>query len=301
MKRILTTILIVLCCSPLIAQGLSQIELSAGGGYSSLGYKMQSVNQIDAATSGSYHLMFQASYAYFFNPYIGISIGGAVERYGGKARLEGEHWWLGVTDSEGEQYNHLTYLTNLQEKQQVWYAEPVLSLQWRAPINNNFAITGAVGVSYGIAISKRNRYSGTTTHTGIYPQWGLTLHDLPDYGFYGDNEFSGDAPLKLNQKIAAIVRVGAEYSLTQHTSLFFGAYFTYAFNKAIQTGETTRLGFRNDRADMSEIHGFMTDYISAFQTEHLKSLNRPFAAGLEIGVRWRFEHHKLDKCLCEDN
>ena len=87
-------------------------EITVGGGYSSLGYKVNKVaDQLASKTSGSYSLQAHIGYNWFFCEYAGLAVGADIQHYGQKATLNGLLTWSGVTDNMG-QYRVLDLVTH---------------------------------------------------------------------------------------------------------------------------------------------------------------------------------------------
>lgn len=303
-RNILLILLLALCS---IAQAqrptgrTSVIEIAAGVGWSSLGYNLTSPQQsLIARQGGSYGYNAHFGYALFFNPYVGIGLGADISRYGATAQLDGERIWEGVTDTDGERYDHHLLLSAWRDQQEVTYIEVPLALYLTIPTQSRANISFALGARYGIPISTGSSFSGTTTHYGTYDPWGiLTLRDMPNHGFYTERNFSGANSLPVRHVISAFIKVGTDIRLTDHVALTAHIYANYGITNALDNQEQrTELGWQNDRNGMQRAHYFMAPYSSILNTNLVSDSSHPISIGAEIGLRFRIPHTHPYDCKC---
>ena len=90
-NRIIILFLFVGLSLPIAAQMHSAVEISVGGGWSTLGYKVQPKQEdVQAANKGSWGAQAHFGYALFFTPKVGLGIGANFSHYGASADLS---WW----------------------------------------------------------------------------------------------------------------------------------------------------------------------------------------------------------------
>lgn len=280
---------------------VSVIEVSGGGGWSTLGYGLTSPQaSLKASQGGSFGYTAHVGYALFFNRYIGIGLGADISRYGANARLEGEYVWQGVTDTDGERYDHRTQLTGWQDKQEITFLEIPLALYITIPTSSRMAVSMEVGARYGLPISSASRFGGTLTHYGTYDPWGvLTLRNMPNHGFYTETKFAGNNTLQTNSVISAFLKAGIQVRLSKHTALIAHLYANYGITNAITAAnERGEIGWRNDRAGMERAHYFMQPYTSILDTELASESTHNIGIGAEIGLRFRIPHTHSYPCKC---
>ena len=287
------------------ARTTSELELAVGGGWSTLGYSLRSPYEGFSATqTGSWGLVAHGGYTLLLSDYVGLGVGVGLGRYGADAALGGTLRWDDVVDTDGEHYNHLTTVQGWHEQHTLWYLLPEASLGLRLPLSPTFALTATLGAQYGLPIGISARYAGVTTHTGEYPQWGLTLYEVDDHGFYTAEPDGSLTPPTARATWDLFARAGVQVMLTRHTALTAQVYATYALTDALVfSGSATPLGFADDRADMHDTHYFMPDYSSVLAGEMVTQPSaHPVAVGLEIGLRWLFPHSSGRRypCSCLD-
>lgn len=297
----------LLTAATLSARTSSFFELSAGGGWSSMGYQMENASQpgLSARQNGSYGFNAHVGYGFQFNRFIGVGIGADLSRYGSKATLSGNAVWQGVTDTDGELYNHTTIVSEWKDEQELYMVEVPLALYLRFPVATDVRLFAEVGAKLGLPIMSKGSYSGNLQHSGFYEPWVLTLSDVPSHGFYSST-MQSNYDLRTNKMtVAGFVKVGVETPVDQQRLVwFFGAiYGTMHFMPAVTSDHTLPLGWHNDtdNADQLAAHAFMNDYYPVYMTDITRANVNPLAVGAEIGIRFRFSHFQQHRgCMCEE-
>ena len=301
-----TFVLMLLVAMTAVAQSTDHsrghsLEVTVGGGYSSLGYKPNSFETLDASSSGSYNLQAHIGYNFFFIEYMGVGIGADIARYGHTTTLKGELVYAGVTDTDGERYDHHVSLHDWDESQDLWALEVPLSLVFSIPIQDRVYITAQVGGKCGVPVASNYKGSGTITHYGYYEPWDLTLSDMANHGFYTNKDFAPKGKWDSQIYWSVFAKAGVAIPLIEHLDLLVQVYFNYALTKASQEGEEYGVvGFRNDRADGAAIHTFMPEYTDLRNTPVITSTYKPWSVGAEVGIRYTIpmRQHSKYPCRC---
>ena len=175
-NRIIILFLFVGLSLPIAAQMHSAVEISVGGGWSTLGYKVQPKQEdVQAANKGSWGAQAHFGYAIFFTPKVGLGIGANFSHYGASADLSGIARWEGVTDTEGEPYNHLAIIHSLKDKQDIYLVEIPLTFYFVQPLSDKLFFNLEVGAKYGIPVMKSASFRADIEHQGDYGLWDLDL------------------------------------------------------------------------------------------------------------------------------
>lgn len=297
-NRILIISLLIGLSIPVAARMHSAIELSVGGGWSTLGYKVQPTQaDVTGTNKGSWGAQVHVGYALFFTQNVGLGVGANFAHYGANASLSGTARWQGVTDTEGEPYNHLTLIHSLRDKQDVYLVEIPLTLYLDFPLTDYLGLNISFGAKYGIPVAGSASFRADVEHQGDYGIWGLNLHDVPGHGFYREQDFHGRYPVSFKHQASAFLKIGLSYEISRNIHLFGNLYGEYGFMNALTSGQTA-LGFQNDRAGMEETHSFMPSYNGIVTTNCISAKSHPVQAGLEVGIRFVFPHKKSYPCLC---
>lgn len=285
-------------CAPYHSKGHS-FELTIGGGYSSLGYNAKKVtDNLVPSSSGSYALGAHIGYNWFFTEYVGLGIGVDAQRYGHSTSLNGTLTWQGVTDTDGELYDHRLALNSWKENQQYWNVEIPLSLVFSFPIREKVYITAQIGAKYCMPISGSYSGAGVLTHSGYYQPWNLTLEDKPNHGFYTESDFHPKGNMPSRHYWSIFAKLGVAIPIADQLDLLIQANINGAITPCVKEGEQQLIGFRNDRAGQEQTHYFMNDYTALYNTEFTNGAIKPFSAGLEIGIRYTIRSNKRRSYPC---
>ena len=303
--RTLKVILCVVCAllaSAAWGQKGSFIEFSAGGGWSTYSYSLANApSGLQTSQSGSYGLTFHAGYGYMFTDLVGLGIGLDASRYGASAKLSGTMQWNGVTDTDGEKYNHTARIDAWQDRQSLWYLEIPLTLYFSVPTQSIVRFSAELGAKLGLPISKKATYEADVTHIGEYPQWLLTLTDVPDHGFT-TTHMEGSSKLSTKSQLSVFAKLGIIVPITSQLDFFTHVYFNCGLLKnTIGEHDTPQaFGVREDTEQAKETYYFMDPAVSVLQTAYPKGTFLPLSAGLEIGIRLHFRsagHNYPCRCV----
>ncbi len=306
MKKSLLLIVLTGIAISAFARLTSVVEFSVGGGWSSLGYKLNTNAQpmLTAKQPGSYGLTAHVGYGLMFNEYVGLGIGADISRYGSDTKLLGALQWKGVSDTEGEIYDHVTDIHGKwKDNQQMYAVEIPLTFYFRAPFGGgDVAFSGEVGAKIAIPVWSNATYGGSLTHTAFYDPWLLTLKNVQGHGFY-DSEMNGSYTFNPRMTAAAFVKLGVEMALDDRERVWFLAhvYGNYHFMPAFDLTENpVGLGFCNDTDNpaLRDAHYFMNDYNGILATDMLSGKPNPLSIGIEIGIRIKIPHHPKEPCHC---
>ena len=297
-KRILIIFLFIGLSLPMAANMHSALEISVGGGWSTLGYKvLPKQAEVQGTNSGSWGAQAHVGYALFFTPNIGLGVGANFSHYGANASLSGVAQWKDVTDTEGERYNHLTFIHSLKDKQDIYLVEIPLTFYLVYPLTYHLSLNVEIGAKYGIPILSSASYQADVEHQGDYGIWGLNLQNVPGHGFYREQNFHQDYSVAIKNQVSAFLKLGISYEIGQDIHFFANIYGDYGLTSALFAGQT-ELGFQNDRAGMEAAHSFMPAYNGIITTNNISAKSHLTQVGLEVGIRFVFPHKVSYPCRC---
>lgn len=316
MKKVLCCILFVAALLPCVSQAQNPVrgvsfDALVSVGYSSLGHKTSSSAYPDLVASpvGDYGASAYIGANIFFTHIFGLSLGCDFSRYGGAVKLSGKQIWQGVTDTDGELYDHTLSLYRWRERQQQLFLSPQFLLLFSIPANTVRVQIG-VGAEYDICLRSSFRASGDLEHTGTYLPWNLTLHDVDAHGFYRNKSYRPHGTLSDGgQYVSVVAKAGVLVPLARNLDLSLnvvGKYAVYANPKtSVQAGGDLPVGFREDAecisAEAVQAHAFMPRYSSLFQTGLVRGSYCPLFVGFEVGIRYTIPFRKHYPCRCIAN
>lgn len=283
--------ILLLLLLPAMMRAGSVIELSIDGGYSTTLYKVDNGKKVGGIGYGA-----DLGYAYFFHKNVGIGLGVGFRHFAGGAKIDGELTYPKVIDTDKEPYDHHTYYNNWREKQDLYYVEIPVSLQFYIPANK-VHVWLALGAKYNVAVSGRTAAGGDLTHRGYYEKWDLML-DIADHGFYETSDFKPSQSLKPKNTVSLFTRIDLGIPLTQQLDFIIGFNANYCLMPAFALDGRESLGFRNDVPEWSQAHYFMSDYSSLLNTNIISGKANPLSVGLEIGLKYTFRSHKHKRYEC---
>lgn len=256
------------------------IDLFGGGAVGSLGYQISGGNTAlaPAFTVG-------IGYSYFFLPWMGVQTGAHLTRIASSATLTDEMVWRGQVDGDGDTYDHHLSFTDFRESQQVYFFEVPVGLRFRT-MGKRAGLYAAMGAKMAIpVIANYTATSGTLHHSATYPQWNLTLTDIP-------GRFQRESLVEQQQEQSfishlrtvnaeAYAELGTTIRLHDRVDLYIAAYGTYMFTNLsrLTADERTPLGFRTE----SNQYAYMSPYRGLIGSDHVGALH-PWSAGLKVGV-----------------
>ena len=220
-------------------------------------------------------------YAYYFLPYMGIGIGVGVSNYGTTATFTESQVWQGLNDEFGDTYDHHTDIEKWEERQLAYMLEVPVALRFKENFGRRVGLFAHIGAKFAMPIyATRQLTEASIAHTGYYPFWNLTLHDLPSR--FERETFDGKKhEIKHFANYYAIVfaEIGANISLAKRVDLLLGVYAncgTFNLN-ATKEADKKSLGFANDQNGYSQ---FMPTYDGLLATKNAGSV-LPWSVGEE--------------------
>lgn len=289
MRRIPAILLLILL--PALVQARSVLELTLDAGYSATQYKLSEGRLMGGVGYGA-----DLGYAWFFHHNVGLGLGCGFRHYAGGAQINGTLVYPDVIDTDRESYTHYTSYANWQEKQDLYYIEFPLSLQFYVPLDA-VHLWMALGANYSLSIAGRTSAQGDISHKGYYDKWHLWVSE-PDFGFYSTSDFRPTTALKPQSTVAVFARFDIGIPINYNLDFIMGINAHYTVLSAYDLTGTTPLGFRNDKEGWQDAHYFMSNYSSLLTTPVVSGKAFPWSVDFEIGFRYRFSYQKTYPCHC---
>ena len=253
-----------------------QIQMYLGCGWGSLNYRLTNGGTVTGAPLA----LAELDYAYFFHKNVGIGIGLRVSNTTSVARLNGYRQWTGVTDTDGETYDHTTYIRQWRERETMHTLDVPLSLQAQFYFNEQEKAGMYFDAGASLRITGFNRYNvkeGNIEDKGYYPATHLTLEQLHEFGNRDMRQVNTLAIKRLGAGVFG--DLGFLFRVGKITDLAIGGYFQYTVTD-MNPQPRGPLGFG------STVFTFMPVYAGAMATNEASAAH-PWEAGLKIGLRIR--------------
>ena len=230
-KMILNILFIVsiLQTTTLLAQPQLEYSINAGGGLSTINYKLSPAGK----RSGGFGGDFGAGVTYFVDSQWGIHSGLGIGFYGAKTKLDCEAVTPNLTDEESKRFDMHTTLAGYSEKQKAMYLNIPVMAQFRLTPDEGFYAMG--GFKIGIPLTgKYSSKSARLTNKGYYPDLGnyATVQKFAGYGIFEGKNF--DDKIKMGLSIMLALETGWKWQLNDQFSLYSGSYFDFGLNNVVK-------------------------------------------------------------------
>jgi hypothetical protein len=164
---------------------------------------------------------------YFFSNYFGLSSGIGYTSYNTQLTLSTyQNTPFGTTDSENEAYKRSVSGSDIKEIQKISFLSIPFCINFRLPFNKTIGFYLQSGVNLAITLNRNYVSSGTFSYTGYYPEYNVTLENLPQYGFSSNVSISKDGELELKSLVFnAIASAGFDFFIQKKIQFAIAAYF----------------------------------------------------------------------------
>ncbi|MDR1346326.1 MAG: OmpA family protein [Bacteroidales bacterium] len=210
----------------------SEISIHAGGGLSTLNYRLSQGKQ-----SQGFGGNFGVDYTFFLGKHFGIATGAGVSLCNASVRLDGVLSRIPeLIDEDGDQYELRTSFINYTERQQAIF--------FRIPIMVHFRTTGRIsfyaqaGAVLNIPVSSRYEVNNATlSNTAYYPLYDVSLTSPSFMGLGDFPDRNTRDKLSLKTIVSASAEVGVRWQLKNPAWAFYtGVYADYGLNDALKGG-----------------------------------------------------------------
>lgn len=188
---------------------------------------------------------FECEFRYLFKNYETYKIGGSFGL--GISYLRSDYTTQGyqsanqVIDKDNDTYYQIINSKPFSEKQTFYGIDVPIKFSYEKSFSykNGFYFKLGAVLSYYMG-----SYSTSTVYTslGYYPQYNVTLQDIPSLGFNKDKSFSGKGKLPINPINAmGNIELGMFFKLKNKSQLYIGLNYNQAFLNFSSKGKTTSL------------------------------------------------------------
>ena len=293
MKKLIITVALFVFMSGmyLSAQAEHEFSVYAGGGLSSLSYKLSSGN---ASKGGGGD--FGVGYTYFldreravetgtvFHEFWGVYTGLGISVYNAKAKLNNvETVTANLRDSENDLFDLHTTLSGYKETQSaIFLTIPVMAHFQMAP----FYVMG--GIKAGIPLSgKYKSKNATLINEGWYPEkqnWAKT-QTFAGYGSFRGKDFDGKLDLGLSMMLA--FEAGMSWSINSAYLLYGGAYFDYGLNNIAKGDNKKFINYVATDAENFTTNSVLSSYVDDSNSTAFTSKVNTMAVGIKVRVAFK--------------
>jgi hypothetical protein len=158
--------------------------------------------------------------------YFGFSAGFGYSSYSSKLSMSSYESTFESMDSENDPFQMHVKGNAIVEEQKISFLDIPICLNFQYPLGEKFGIYAQAGLQFSLPMGKTYTEKGMFTYEGTYPQYNITLSDLPDYGFPKDysTEVSDKLDLK-SMNMSMVASGGMSYKMNSNMQLIFGFNF----------------------------------------------------------------------------
>jgi len=169
-------------------------------------------------TEGNFAYNFSAGYFYSVHPLLTIKAGIGVSSYKASLNGSGEIESQQLVDIDNDIYIEQLTILNAEHNINPMYLNLPLIFEFGTANISQIGYYVDIGFEYSFLINENNTTTGSYTTKGNYPQWGVTLENVPELGFYTDRNLESELSLK---KSIYSVRGGAGITIPISGMLIF--------------------------------------------------------------------------------
>ena len=132
-------------------------------------------------------------------------------------------------DSENDIFEMQIVGTGIVEKQEVTSLSIPVKIQYQTFFTKKFGLFLNSGIMFDFPIKLKYTASGIFDYNGYYPEYNITLYNLPEYGFPENVSLKKSGPLDLTKfNFNYIASAGVLVKVNSSVHLSFGFYFNHS-------------------------------------------------------------------------
>lgn len=126
------------------------------------------------------------------SPWVKVKLGLGFSSYSTQLSADGEVQSLEFTDIDNDNYFESLTLSNVKYDINPMYLSVPLVIELGNANINKIGYYFDFGFEYAYLINENSSASGSYTTKGTYPQWGVTLENVPELGFYSERNLDSE-------------------------------------------------------------------------------------------------------------
>lgn len=181
---------------------------------------------VDNHPAFSYHL----GLGFTFNNYIGIASG--ITYYSLRTEISSNLYTDQVEsyDTEGDYFIMNIEGEDYSESAGADYLQIPMTFMLNIPLNYTFNILLEPSLVYAVVIKSTFETQGTFSYQGYYPDYNVTLTDIPEHGFEDNAEINHSGNLNVRNFAGASVKLGLRLKFSSTLSVQFGGIYGTNFS-----------------------------------------------------------------------
>lgn len=234
----------------------------------------------NATTSPTFGYKLSLSYDFWFLPNLGVGSGAYLSSWRSRTTNSDDFITPNAIDKDGESYQHHTTLSSITERQSITSLDIPLRISFRTTPTRPFTFEANAWAGLAITTSAKFKVTGGSISTqGFYPQYNLTLYDMPVNGFYTISP-RPDGNLSLRHTgLSAGAEVGVSHALTPSVAIGVSTYIRHSFSNLRNSADRPQFD-----PDCLAADAYNPVYSSILTSSACPTL-RPTQVGIQFSLR----------------
>lgn len=234
----------------------------------------------NATTSPTFGYKLSLSYDFWILPNWGIGSGASFSSWRSRSTNSNDFTTLNAIDKDGESYQHHTTLSSITERQSITSLDIPFRISFRTTPTRPFRLEANAWAGLAITTSTKFKVTGGSISTqGFYPQYNLTLYDMPVNGFYTISpRYDGDLTLR-HTSLSAGAEVGISRALTPSVAIGVSSYVRHSFSNLRNSADRPQFD-----PDCLASDAYNPTYSSILTSAECPIL-RPTQVGIQLSLR----------------
>ncbi len=216
-------------------------------------------------------------YFHSLSPWIKLKGGVGISGLNSTLKANGEAPQQTLTDIDNDSYTETLTLTNVEKKTNPMYVSVPFIFEFGNPNIDKPGFYADLGLKYSFLINDDYSASGTYSTKGTYEQWGVTLENIPELGFYDGKDMESNASLK-KSNFAVVAGAGIFVPVSSTIILKGGIVTNIGLN---DIGNSTPAN-NNPDAIKDETYSYRARYID--NSVAVTKGSKTFHLGVEFGL-----------------
>ena len=216
-------------------------------------------------------------YFHSLSPWFKLKTGVGISGFKNTLTANGDALSQSFTDIDNDSYTETLTLTNVKKVTSPMYVSVPLIFEFGNPNIDKIGYYADLGIKYSFLINENYTSSGSYTTKGTYEQWGVTLENVPELGFYNNKGMETNAALK-NNNFSVVAGAGIFIPLSS-SIIFKGGIVT---NIGVSDIGNTTLENNNQGVITDEVYSYRTRYVD--NSLAVTKGSKTFHLGIEFGL-----------------
>lgn len=228
-------------------------------------------------TEGGIGFNLDAGYFFRLQRYVGIGFGLGASNFQTQAVLDGFHQSFPAVDIDGDEVEQMVDVYGITQDTRLFYLDIPVFIELGNPNTHSVNFYVRLGAKFSFPMSYDFSSSGETTINGHYPQYFVTLEEIPELGYESHKSvvILNDTEIK-PVNISLLLSAGVTFPLSDYFILKAGANLVYGISEISE-----------EKLSARDVSYFLGNCNSLLMSPSGKTTTQ--SAGLEVGIIYIFK------------